>query len=82
MPKKSKAKEKYWARHVAALEASGLSRKAYCRKNWTFVGNDRAGRAAATFYSLIETCKLHLTISNKLRANMLMSFVFDWMFEK
>ena len=23
------------------------------------MGNDRAGRAAATFYSLIETCKLH-----------------------
>ena len=32
MPRTSKAKEKYWSRHVADLEASGLSRKAYCRK--------------------------------------------------
>lgn len=29
------------------------------RKNWTFAGNDRAGKAAAIFYSLIETCRLH-----------------------
>jgi hypothetical protein len=29
------------------------------RKNWMFAGNDRAGKAAAVFYSLIETCKLH-----------------------
>jgi len=29
------------------------------RANWTFAGNDRGGRAAATIYSLIETCKLN-----------------------
>lgn len=28
------------------------------RGNWTFAGNDRGGRAAATIYSLIESCKL------------------------
>jgi transposase len=29
------------------------------RKNWIFTGSDRGGVAAATIYSLIETCKLH-----------------------
>jgi transposase len=29
------------------------------RKNWMFAGSDRGGRAAATIYSLIETCKLN-----------------------
>jgi hypothetical protein len=29
------------------------------RSNWIFAGNDRGGRAAATVYSLIETCKLN-----------------------
>jgi len=29
------------------------------RSNWTFAGNDRGGRAAATIYSLIESCKLN-----------------------
>jgi len=29
------------------------------RRNWLFVGNERAGRVAATFYSLIETCIHH-----------------------
>lgn len=29
------------------------------RNNWTFAGSDRGGRAAATLYSLIETCKLN-----------------------
>jgi len=29
------------------------------RSNWMFAGNDRGGRAAATIYSLIETCKLN-----------------------
>jgi transposase len=29
------------------------------RSNWIFAGNDRGGRAAATIYSLIETCKLN-----------------------
>ena len=27
------------------------------RRNYLFVGSDRGGRAAATFYSLIESCK-------------------------
>lgn len=27
------------------------------RKNWAFVGNERGGRAAAIFYSLISTCR-------------------------
>lgn len=27
------------------------------RKNWEFVGNERGGRAAAIYYSLITTCK-------------------------
>ena len=27
------------------------------RKNWEFVGNERGGRAAAIFYSLISTCR-------------------------
>lgn len=29
------------------------------RKNYLFAGNDRGGRAAATMYSLIESCKLN-----------------------
>jgi transposase len=29
------------------------------RKNWIFYGNERGGRAAATIYSLIATCKEH-----------------------
>ena len=29
------------------------------RKNWLFSGNDHGGHAAATIYSLIETCKLN-----------------------
>ena len=29
------------------------------RKNYLFMGNIKGGRAAATFYSLIETCKQH-----------------------
>jgi transposase len=29
------------------------------RANWTFAGNDIGGKAAATIYSLIETCKLN-----------------------
>ena len=29
------------------------------RKNWMFTGSDRGGMAAATIYSLIETCKLN-----------------------
>ena len=29
------------------------------RKNYLFAGSDRGGEAAATFYSLIETCKLN-----------------------
>ena len=29
------------------------------RKNWTFTGSDRGGVAAATIFSLIETCKLN-----------------------
>ncbi|EKD46030.1 MAG: hypothetical protein ACD_69C00041G0001 [uncultured bacterium] len=29
------------------------------RNNWGFAGNDRGGKAAATVYSLIETCKLN-----------------------
>ena len=29
------------------------------RKNYLFVGNDKAGRAAAVIYSIIETCKHH-----------------------
>ena len=29
------------------------------RKNWLFAGSDRGGRAAATAFSLIATCKLH-----------------------
>ena len=29
------------------------------RKNWIFAGSDRGGMAAATIYSLIETCKLN-----------------------
>ena len=29
------------------------------RKNWLFLGNDRGGRAAATFYSLIMSAKRH-----------------------
>jgi len=29
------------------------------RKNWIFAGNDRGGVAAATIYSLLETCKLN-----------------------
>jgi len=29
------------------------------RKNWVFTGSDRGGDAAATIYSLIETCKLN-----------------------
>ena len=29
------------------------------RKNWIFTGSDRGGVAAATIYSLIETCKLN-----------------------
>jgi Transposase and inactivated derivatives len=29
------------------------------RGNWTFAGNDRGGKAAATVYSLIESCKLN-----------------------
>ncbi len=29
------------------------------RSNYTFAGNDRGGKAAATIYSLIETCKLN-----------------------
>jgi len=27
------------------------------RKNWTFIGNERGGRTAAIFYSLIATCR-------------------------
>ena len=27
------------------------------RKNWIFMGNERGGKAAAVFYSLIETAK-------------------------
>ena len=29
------------------------------RKNWLFMGNERGGKAAATLYSLINTCKLN-----------------------
>ena len=29
------------------------------RRNWTFAGNDRGGKAAATIYSLIESCKIN-----------------------
>lgn len=29
------------------------------RKNWLFVGNQRGADAAALYYSLIQTCKLH-----------------------
>ena len=29
------------------------------RKNWLFLGNDRGGRAAAIFYSLIQSAKRH-----------------------
>ncbi|CAL7961886.1 hypothetical protein GAMM_290001 [Gammaproteobacteria bacterium] len=29
------------------------------RANYTFAGNDRGGRAAATIYSLVESCKLN-----------------------
>ena len=29
------------------------------RKNWTFAGNDRGGRAAAIIYSLVESCKVN-----------------------
>lgn len=29
------------------------------RKNWSFAGNDRGGRAAAIIYSLIESCKVN-----------------------
>jgi len=29
------------------------------RANYTFAGNDRGGRAAATIYSLIESCKVN-----------------------
>ena len=29
------------------------------RKNWSFAGSDRGAEAAATIYSLIETCKLN-----------------------
>ena len=29
------------------------------RKNFLFVGNDTGGERAASFYSIIETCKLN-----------------------
>ena len=29
------------------------------RKNYLFVGSDRGGHAAATIYSLVESCKTH-----------------------
>ena len=29
------------------------------RKNYLFAGSDRGGEIAATFYSLLETCKLN-----------------------
>lgn len=29
------------------------------RKNYLFAGSDRGGKIAASFYSLIETCKLN-----------------------
>ena len=29
------------------------------RKDYLFAGSDRGGKIAATFYSLIETCKLN-----------------------
>jgi len=29
------------------------------QRNWTFLGSDRGGRAAATLYSLTGTCKHH-----------------------
>lgn len=28
------------------------------RKNWQFVGNERGGRAAAIYFSLLATCKV------------------------
>jgi len=32
------------------------------RKNFLFAGSDRGGRAAAVAYSLVQTCKLHVTV--------------------
>lgn len=29
------------------------------RKNWLFIGNKKAAKTAALFYSLIQTCKLN-----------------------
>ena len=29
------------------------------RKNFLFVGSERAGRAAAIYYSLVESCKVN-----------------------
>lgn len=37
----------------------GIRPLAIGRKNYLFVGNDRGGHAAATLYSLLETCKQH-----------------------
>lgn len=42
--------------NVAERALRGL---AIGRNNWTFFGSDRGGKAAATLYSLVQTCKRH-----------------------
>lgn len=42
--------------NVAERALRGL---AIGRNNWTFFGSDRGGKAAATHYSLVQTCKRH-----------------------
>lgn len=42
------------------------------RRNWLFIGNERAGRCSALLYSLIQTCKL-----NQINARKYFNYVLD-----
>ena len=41
------------------IAENALRRVALGRKNFLFVGSERAGRAAAIYYSLVESCKVN-----------------------
>ncbi len=41
------------------LAENALRRVALGRKNWLFLGNDRAGERAAILFSLLATCQIH-----------------------
>ena len=49
--------ENGWLRPDNNISENALRPVALGRKNWMFVGSERGGRAAALFYSLIQSCK-------------------------